>query len=204
LLADAQAYLRRRLSAAEPVSLLCLRWEQFYHTCDELLRRFVSSFHLDEDMCDEVVQMVWCKLITRLSRFDWNAKRSGLRRYLYVMLRNKAADVLREREQYRLARLDDPSVAEMLIDPDASPVMQLQKRFQQALVETVLAEVENNVSELTYRVFCLRLFEGRSVGQVAAALRLRPQSVWYRYYRVLRRLRRRVRLHGRDTLEPEA
>jgi hypothetical protein len=103
-----------------------------------------------------------------------------------------------------MASLDDPSVKEMLIDPDAPPAIRLKKRFRQALVETVFGQVKNEVSDLSYRIFCRRLFEGQSVEQVAAALRLRPQAVWYRYYRVLRKLRQRARLHGPDPVGPEA
>jgi RNA polymerase sigma factor (sigma-70 family) len=197
LLTDAQAYLQQRLTTAAPDSLLCLRWEQFYRTYDEILRHFSASLHLGKDDREEVVQMVWCQIVTSLAKFEWNPNRGGLRSYLYVMLRNKATDIIRERHEgcvHSLSYL--PQEETDLINPDPSPLSALEKQFQLSLVETVLAELKSEVPELSYRVFHLRAVEGQSVEEVVAALGLETQSVWQRYHRVLQKVRLRVKLYG--------
>jgi RNA polymerase sigma factor (sigma-70 family) len=199
LLADTQAYLQRRRSAAGRISRLYLSWQQFYRTYDKLLRRFAASLHLEKNEVDEVVQMVWCQLVISLPKFKWSRHRRGLPCYLYVMLRNKALDLIRDRKGRRTRSL---SAAADVIDPHPPPLARLEEQFQQALVATLLAELKTEVSELNFRVFYLHLVEGRSVEEVAATLALEPEAVWSRCYRVLRKLRLRVKLEWGDECAP--
>ena len=70
-----------------------------------------------------------------------------------------------------------------------NPALLIEQKWQTALLESVLDEVRQKVSETNYRILWSRLIEGRKTKDVATELNLSPEKIHYRYHRLIRKLR---------------
>ena len=201
LLESTQEYLRRLVDHQTPDSLLAAAWDEFYRVYSELVRRFVGSQGLHGADADDCVQEVWSEVVVRLTDFERPPGRPGLRAWLYTIVRSRAVDVLRRNtresggEMVRKPGLtDSATLPSEPVDPEWSTSDSYDREWKTALVRTLVAELQREVSERNARLLEMRLVEGRGVTAVAAALGLTPEQVWYRQHRLLKKLRARAAL----------
>jgi len=77
----------------------------------------------------------------------------------------------------------------------ADPAELYERQWEDAMLQTVMDELRREVSQRSYRVLRMRLLEGRSVAEVAVALKLSPAGVRCRQHRMLRKLRARMAVY---------
>lgn len=193
LLRSAQAYLHSLLERRAPGSALTAAWQQFYRIYNELIRRFVIAQGIRDADVDDCVQDVWSEVAARLVEFRHPGNRPGLRAWLYTLARSKATDLVRQKARHNGKRLSETSEP---ADDEPDPAEAHQQQWDRALAKTLLAGLCNEVSQLNSRLLRMRLIEGRSVGEVAAALDLAPAQVRYRQHRMLRKLRARMAVYS--------
>jgi RNA polymerase sigma-70 factor (ECF subfamily) len=189
LLQDTQAYLECRDQHLVADRRLVTAWEQFYRTYDPLLRRFAIACHVPVPDLNDCAQQVWVVLLARLRSFRYDPRRGRFRCWLYTLVRNKAADLLRGRSQHPSALLGCRAAA-VLRSRDGDPAAEYERRRRQVVVRRVLTELRRRVPERCYRVLYLRYVEGRTVGETAATLGLTPAQVWPLEHRGRQRFRR--------------
>jgi RNA polymerase sigma-70 factor (ECF subfamily) len=189
LLQQTRQYLQTLLQRQAPDTMLAHAWDEFYRIYSALVRRFVLARGLRGADVDDCVQDVWSTVARKLSEFERPSARPGLRAWLYTVVRSKATDFVRRGLRQPVQNLEAAVDRDQLPDHRAAdPAAAVEQQWEQALLQTALDELRARVSELSYRVLELRVLEGRSEAETAAALNLQPEQVRYRKYRTQRKL----------------
>jgi len=189
LLEQTKHYLQARLQHLAPDTVLAQAWDEFYRVYSSLVRRFVVAQGLRGADADDCVQGVWSTVAVKLAEFERPPQRSGLRAWLYTIVRNKATDALRTRLRYQGRHSDlprDTGLEPCSREPD--PAAALDTQWERAMLQTTLDELRLRVPEINYRCLVMRVLEGRSEAETAAALQLTPEQVRHRKYRMQRQL----------------
>jgi len=195
-----QEYLRSQLQEGTPDALLTAAWDEFYRVYDLLMRRFAFSRGLSGSDVDDCVQAVWLEVATGFCEFEHAADHSGLRSWIYTLVRSKAGDLLRKRARRPAESLDAArAVGHEPVDREADPTKLMDRQWERALLETLLEELRQEVSETNWNLLRMRCLEGRDVPEVAAALGLSSEQVWYRQRRLMKKLQARVALFTGQT-----
>lgn len=190
LLAETQEYLRSILQKTRPNSLLTSAWDEFYRVYDRLMRRFALARGVQPHDVDDCLQQVWLEVSTRLVRFEHPETRPGLRSWLYVVVRSKASDLLRNRRLRSMKPLDHlQETAEEPRHATADPGEVLDSQWERSLLETFMEEQRTQLSETNWRLLQMRCLEGRPVPEVASELGLTSEQVWYRQHRLMKKLK---------------
>jgi RNA polymerase sigma factor (sigma-70 family) len=196
-----QDYLRSLLEQQTPDALVTAAWDEFYRVYDALMRRFAYSRGLSGSDVDDCLQAVWMEVASRFSDFKLPETQSGLRSWLYMLVRSKAGDLLRRRQRRPAESLDTArEVGREPADRDAQPPLLLEQQWERALLETLLEELRQEVSERNWRLLQMRCLEGREVADVAVELGLSSEQVWYRQRRLMKKLKARVAVFTGQTL----
>jgi RNA polymerase sigma-70 factor (ECF subfamily) len=189
LLEQTQAYLQALLERRAPDTLLTQAWQEFYRVYSELIRRFVISHGVRGADADDCVQEVWSAVSLKLAEFVHPGNKPGLRSWLYTVVRSKTTDVIRgniRRSSHDLDALIEKGVEPESDEPD--PAQVTEQQWDAAMVNTAMDELRRQAPEVNCRVLEMRVMEGRSEAETAAALGLTPEQVRYRKHRTQRKL----------------
>jgi len=193
LLGRTQEYLRSLLAQGPSDSVLAVAWDEFYRIYDDLMRRFAISRGLRGADVDDCVQAVWMEIASHLMEFERPAERSGLRSWLYTLVRNKGCDVLQRRARRQTESLDVARrTGQEPVDRGLDPRDVIDGHWKQSLLEALLQDLRNQISEKNWRLLQMRFVEACSVSEVATELGLAQAEVRYRQHRLVKKLRRRA------------
>jgi len=188
LVKNACAFLKQRLRRLAPDAVLTHAWDSFYRTYTNILRRMAAEFHLGAEESEDLTQEVWIQVIAHLPEFDWQPHGSGLRGWLYTLVRNKALNVIRRKVRHPVRLAGDMEMHEVA-DRAPGPAHEWELQWDRELMHSLLAELETKVPPLNHRLLVLRWIEGRPVAEVARLLNLSKKQVKYRQQRLFRKLR---------------
>jgi len=189
LLAQTQAYLQALLEHRAPDAVVTHAWREFYRVYSKVIRRFVISHGVRGADADDCVQEVWRAVSQNLTEFEHPRCKPGLRSWLYTVVRSKTANVIRRNTRRTFHNLDSfiEDVADLSSnEPDPAEVVDWQ--WEATMVMTAMEELRSQIPEINYRVLEMRIVEGRTEAETAAALDLTPEQVRYRKHRTLRKL----------------
>ncbi len=193
LLGRTQEYLRCAFERLAPDSLLAASWDEFYRVYNGVLRRFAISRGLRGSDVDDCLQEVWMEVARSLVDFERPMDRPGLRAWLYTVVRNKANGLFRRAARRRERTLEEAqAVGAEPLSPKSDPAALFQEQWERTVLETVREDVCGELSENNAKLLQMRLVEERDVAEVAAELQLSPEQVWYRQYRLLKKLKARM------------
>jgi DNA-directed RNA polymerase specialized sigma24 family protein len=88
-----------------------------------------------------------------------------------------------------------------LVSREPDPAAAFEEKWNAALIETAVEELRTLVSPVTYNALRLRLIEGRSEAETAAALNLTPEQVRYRKHRAQQKLRAILAVFAGESLD---
>src|SRR6266853_875659 len=188
LVGKVKAFLKQRLQRLAPNAVLTHAWDSFYRTYTNMLRRMSAEFHLDAGESEDLVQDVWAQVIVHLPEFEWKEHGSGLRGWLYTLIRNKALNLIRRKVRHPVRLAADVERHE-IADRAPGPAEQWEARWDRELMHLLLAELEKKVSPVNHRLLILRWIEDRPLAEVAQLLKLSEKQVTYRQQRLFRKLR---------------
>ena len=194
LLQNTRSYLVGRLLKLNPKGELLTAWEQFYRIYNPVLRRFAIRCYVPKASLDDCIQQVWFELVRKLRDFKFDPARGRFSSWLYRLVRSRAIDLLRNETSHATETLPAQAAAR-LPSREADPAISYECRSQREAVHGVLAELQKQISERSYRVLHLRWIEGRTVTETAACLGLKPAQVWCHEHRMKQKF---LRLFGRD------
>ncbi len=187
LLQNTQAYLECRSQRRTPDCHLVEAWDQFYDTCDPLIRRFAGAWRVPEADLNDCVQQVWVELVGKLRHYD--PRRGRFRSWLYTLVHSRVTDLLRDRVHHPTGTLSS-EMEERLCGRDSDPAAECERRWERVAVREVFALLHRRVSPANFLLLYLRWMEGWTVRDVAGLLGLTPPQVWIREHRVKHRFRR--------------
>lgn len=195
LLTEAQQYLRVQSSRQQPDASLTAAWDNFHRILSRFIRGVVHAHGLRGPDAEDCLQEVWFELIRRLPDFRHREDGSGFGSWLYLVVRSKASRIWRRQSVRRVESLHETAepVAK-LADPATTAVA----KCERARLLQEVSKLKSEASQVNARLFQMRLIEGRDVAEVAAALSLAPQQVWYRQHRMLTKLRACLISEGDD------
>lgn len=192
----AQEYVKSLLECRAPDSLLSVAWERFYAVYDDLIRRFVARQGVPHADVDDCVQDVWSEVAMRLAEFDRPADRPGLRAWLYAVVRSKATNLFRRGARKPAVSLDQRRQSgQEPRDPQPGPAARCELEWKQAVLESVIAQLRQDLPPVSSRLLQIRLVEQRSVAEAAEELHLTPDQIYARQHRIMKELRARVALY---------
>ncbi len=165
-------------------------WREFYTHVDRLIRRFVRVLVSANDGVEDCTQEVWVKLVSRLARFEYDPSRGAFSSWLYRVVRDTTVSHFRREKRFRRSTRDrnrwDRSQAASLPDPGAA----MDRDDAGSRATQMLLVIRRHVSRENYDLLRLRWLKERSVEQVADALHLSHEQVWYREHRARKKLRK--------------
>src|SRR5437762_10830998 len=171
LVKKVKAFLKQRLQRLAPDAVLTHAWDSFYRTYTNILRRMAAEFHFKAGESEDLVQEVWAQVIVHLSEFAWQGHGSGLRGWLYTLIRNKALNLIRRKVRHPVQLAGDMEMHEVA-DRTPGPAKQWEVRWDRELMHLLLAELEKKVSPVNHRLLILRWIEDRPLAEVAQLLNL--------------------------------
>ena len=201
VLNSSQEYLQELCERHVPDSLLAEAWEEFYRVYSDLIRRFAITQGLRDADLDDCVQEVWNTVATSLFHFEHPENRPGLRAWLFTLVRSKATNVFRSKARRPADSLDQKMIAgQEPGDTKSDPATLYEQQWEQALLDSVVSQLREELSPTNARILQMRLIDHRSVNEVASALNLTPKQVNAQQYRVMKKLRTRVALFTGDPI----
>lgn len=185
LLALAQSYLRQRRDGLLPSAELEAAWRVFHEHCSAKIRAFAGRCGALSHEIVDCVQDVWAELTIRLPSFQIDPNRAQFESWLYCIVRSKAADQRRARRRSVPQQFEDQ--IETMIDHRVKEASTLEEND---FLMTALSFLAEELSACSLQVLRLRLVEQLAVAEIAEALGITNEQVWYRFHRARRRLER--------------
>ena len=168
--AEAQERLLVQAAQKDPARFADL-YEAHFHAVYAFIARRVKSREIAEDLTSDVFH----KALVVLSQFDWRGVPFGV--WLFRIAANVVTD------QWR--RADKES-------PNDSPETATDVDFEEALHRARLFRLVDDLPADQCRVIRMRFSEGRSIGEIASALRRTEGAVKQLQFRALQNLRKQV------------
>ena len=163
-------------------------WDAFYRKFGPLIRTMARVHGRPWDDPDDAAQDIWTRLIRQLGRSQFDPRRGPFDAWLRVLARNVLANRSRRIGRRPVEGLE-PSDADRLPGREPDPLAALDHALARDLVREALAELQAEISPVSYQVVYLRCVEERPVAEVADHLDLTPNVVWTRQHRAMAKFR---------------
>lgn len=145
----------------------------------------------NEHDADEVVQETFLRCYKRLDSFE---ARSTFSTWLYRIASNCALDLLAKRKHEKThivesdVRDDDANPEERTLDY-ASPQPGPERMLLSSELRERVASAMKRLTDVERTAFVLRHFEGRSIGEIGAVLKVREEAVKNTIFRAVKKMR---------------
>jgi len=145
----------------------------------------------NEHDADEVVQETFLRCYKRLDSFE---ARSTFSTWLYRIASNCALDLLAKRKQDKAhivesdTREDDANPEERTLDY-ASPQPGPERMLLSSELRERVASAMKRLTDVERTAFVLRHFEGRSITEIGAVLKVREEAVKNTIFRAVKKMR---------------
>lgn len=200
----ASEYLRDRSVGVSSNHHARAAWDNFYQSCDVLIRRYARKLGIRGPDADDCAQEVWTDLLRTLPTFTHDPSRGRFSSWLYAVVRGKASDMVRRKMRRPAVPLSQALVAD-LADTDSDPALLFDAKLNRESVQTALSQLNAISSGTSFRVIYLRCIQGLPVREVADGLGLSSEQVWVREHRMKRKLRELLSpTRGPQSLRPNA
>ena len=170
-------------------------WNEFYETYKPLIIRRGMDYGLRPQELGDLVQKVMLEffqkdLLNEDERtFRYDEKKGRFRDFLRGVVSNHAMKLLRSRKD----QVPVDTLESILPDPSADQDAQWQTEWEQFLLTQALAELRNQVEEITYQAFEMYALKNRPAQQTADFLDLSVASVYMARSRCVAKLKNIIR-----------
>ncbi len=174
-----------------------LAWDQFVQRYQPIIRAWCLRWGSQPSDADDVAQQVLLKLLGAMKKYHHDPT-PGFRGWLKTVTHNAWVDFVVS--QRRTPRQDPERLASIVDSHDALADLeqQMEKAFEQELIELALHRVEERVKSTTWEAFRLTHVENLSGAEVAERLNMPVSQVFVAKHRVLKLLKAEVqRLRAR-------
>jgi RNA polymerase sigma factor (sigma-70 family) len=158
--------------------------EEFTRICIPIIRCKMRRVHDPLDEIEDLVQDVCVVLLRKLPTLEYDPLRAPLESWVSVIAERQARKRLRRRWKLRAHPLVDAH-AEMLIDPQPNPDVELECLLEHERFATLVSEFAATVCERDSHIILMHWLEGCSLSRIASELDRSEDAVWW----VIRRVR---------------
>ena len=145
-------------------------WDKFYDSYNRIVRRFAGACGMQDTDVDECSQEVWVAVVRGLTRFEHDPARARFRSWLYRIVSNKAADIVRDRTKHSAISLNDSSKGFDLKDSSQSPqLVDLDAAWRNELLREAMNKLKESCRPRDYDIFIQRTLKNQpaaTVGEV--------------------------------------
>jgi RNA polymerase sigma factor (sigma-70 family) len=142
--------------------------EELYRLCEPIIRARVRGVHPARNEIDDLVQDVWVLLLRELPSWDFDPALGAFHHGWIASIASREAWRHARRHRKRRAHSVDLEVLRdvLISEIDGHTGFEMIESREEARV--VLAELEARLSPLSVRVLRLRVFDAKSIPQIAA------------------------------------
>jgi RNA polymerase sigma-70 factor (ECF subfamily) len=168
-------------------------WRQFVELYAPLVYRYCRQRGLQDadaaDLTQEVLQVV----ANRAKSFSHNGARGAFRRWLYTVARNRLGHFFARRRRGEGGAGDTAAIQllEAIPAPDEEATL-WEQEYQQCIFAWASQQIRGHVDGSTWQAFWQTAVEGKSGGEVAAALGMSRGAVYMAKSRIMARLRKLI------------
>lgn len=200
--------LLKRLQKNDDIS-----WEEFYRIYWPLVQAIGGKVGLPQDACEDLMQEIMLDLFKGEKLLHYDASRGKFRTFFGVLIRHKAAEMLRDFNRHSVVSGTDasnseerPALSALLQQPavenDDDPFSRVfDEEYRKCLLSVALDELRNNVAPKTYTVFEMVVLQERPPKEVALYLgisRALIDAYCSRCKKALRRIIFEIRINNPD------
>ena len=162
-------------------------WSKFVTLYTPLVHRWISDLGIAEPDRTDIVQDVFIVLLSQVSSFQYDAKKS-FRGWLRTVTLNKTRDLIRKRN-----RKTEPAFLERIELASQNDTDYLtQQEYRDHLAKAAMKLMQKNFSPTTWKACWEHVAVGRSATDVAQELGISVNAVYLARGRVLNRLKREL------------
>lgn len=177
LILNVQCFLEGKFSAVVTSEELGEDWDRFYESYSRIINRFSLACGMQDCDVEECSQEVWVAVVNGLAGFQHNPKRGRFRSWLYRIVSNKAADIVRERTRHSAVSLNDSNTVVDLQDPAPQALQNLEAAWRSELLREAMNIVQEQSRPRDYRIFVERTIRKRRATAVAQELDMTDGAV---------------------------
>lgn len=167
MILNVQAFLLERLSRHTSSAEMTEEWNRFYESYDRIIRRFAMACGMQDCDIDECSQEVWVAVVNGLNSFELDSSRARFRSWLYGIVRNKAADQVRDRVRHTAVSLNDSSNTFNLEDDLPHPIQNIEAAWRSEVLREALGLIKKKAKPRDFAVFVDRSVRKKPAAAVA-------------------------------------
>lgn len=162
-------------------------WRRFLDLYMPFIRRWLDRQDLPASDLDDIVQEVCMAIARDLERFDHAGRPGAFRLWVRTIALNRLRGYWRAKQGAHVAR--DGHDLDAFADPDDELSLRWDREHDLFLVGRLMAMIEPEFAQATWRAFRRQAIDGVSANRVAEELGTSVNAVLLAKSRVLRRLR---------------
>jgi RNA polymerase sigma-70 factor (ECF subfamily) len=175
-------------------------WAEFLAIYQPLVYRLARRKGLQDADAQDLTQDVFAAVASAVDRWTPDPQRGRFRAWLFRIARNLTINFL-ARQRRMPQGSGDTRVHELLEEhpsDDAEDAILFEDEYRRQGFRWAVEQVRDEFQERTWNAFWWTSVEGRTIPEVAQALRLTPGAVYVARSRVMARLRQKVEMLGQD------
>lgn len=193
MILNIKTYLKGSFGERSDREQLLADWDVFYKDYGQIIRRFAAACGMQDCDIDECSQEVWVAVVHGLSTFEHDPSRARFRSWLYRIVSNKAADIVRSRVKHSTISLSDSSRTFDLRD-QAPPVIQnIDAAWKNELLREAISRLKVAAKRRDFRVFIDRTIRQTPSADVAAKFEMNEGAVRVVDHRLRKQLQKILR-----------
>lgn len=165
---DTNRTMLEKIVAGDDVS-----WNEFYDAYAPVVRSLCRISRVPEEKIDDVVQETMRRFADRSKNFVYTPEKARFRTYFNKIVHGGIADCFRQ-----LARDKALPVENLSDETDLSAEEKELNVWRHAILDQALAELAKRVSAKNYLAFTMSSFDGKSIADTAAFLRISADQVY--------------------------
>lgn len=177
MLMKVQGYLSSKSQKLDS-STTTTEWDAFYESYSRIIRRFASACGMQDCDVDECSQEVWVAVVDGLNKFEHNPERARFRSWLYRIVSNKAADIVRTKTKHAAISLNDSRRSFSLSDSGQTiQLKDLDAAWRNELLREALIRLKDSNKDRDYNIFVRRTVKSVPAADVAEEYQMTDGAV---------------------------
>ena len=164
-------------------------WREFDAIYRPMILRLGRARGLDAATAEDVVQHCMLAIHRHIDGFDYDPRKGHFKGWLRTLVDNRVRNLLRDRHD----QLADTKDFKRPQESEASPEEVFERLWHQEHLDYCLGQIRAEVQESTFKAFELHVLEEWPVEKVSAALGMTNDQVYRIKWRVLQKLRAKMR-----------
>lgn len=166
MILNVQNFLEGKFEALVPPEELGDDWQRFYDSYSRIIRRFAVSCGMQDCDIDECSQEVWVAVVNGLQKFQHDPARGRFRSWLYRIVSNKAADIVRDRMKHQSLSLNNSSTVFDLPDSAPQPMQNLDAAWRSELLREAMNVLKASSKPRDFQIFVQRTLQKKPAAEV--------------------------------------